>query len=100
MRVVTVLKTDQFSKWLDRLRDIQARAKVLARIERFASGNPGDVQALGGALFEMRISYGPGYRVYFTEQSGNIVILVAGGDKRTQSADIRRARLILTTLKL
>jgi putative addiction module killer protein len=63
-------------------------------------GNPGDVQALGGALFEMRISYGPGYRVYFTEKSGNIVILLAGGDKRTQSADIRRARVNLKTLKL
>jgi len=98
--VVTVLKTDYFSKWLDKLQDLHARAKVLARIERFASGNAGDVKALGGALSEMRISYGPGYRVYFTENSGKIVILLAGGDKRTQSADIRRARLIMKNLIL
>jgi putative addiction module killer protein len=98
--VRTVLKTDYFSKWLDRLRDLKARAKVLARVERFASGNPGDVQALGGGLSEMRIPYGPGYRVYFTEKSGTLVILIAGGDKRTQPADIRHARQILKNIKL
>ena len=94
-----VLKTEIFSKWLDRLRDIHARAKVLARIERFTTGNPGDVQSLGGGLSEM-ISYGPGYRVNFTEKREYLIVLIAGGDKRTQSADIRRARQVLKTLTL
>jgi putative addiction module killer protein len=83
--------TDSFSKWLDRLRDIHARARVLARIERLASGNPGDVKPVGEGVSEMRIDYGPGYRVYYTKQGRKIVILLIGGDKYTQSKDIKKA---------
>jgi putative addiction module killer protein len=89
--VLEIRKTEIFVRWLDGLRDIRARARVQARIERLAGGNPGDVQPVGEGVSEMRIDYGPGYRVYFKRVGREIVILLAGGDKRTQSADIKSA---------
>jgi len=87
--VLEVRKTEVFAHWLDELRDVRARARVQVRIERLAAGNPGDVQAIGGGVSELRIDYGPGYRVYFKKIGREVVILLAGGDKRTQSADIK-----------
>ena len=75
----------------DGLRDIRARARVQVRIERLAAGNPGDVQPVGEGVSELRIDYGPGYRVYFKKIGSEVVILLAGGDKRTQAADIKIA---------
>lgn len=89
--MVQVRKTEIFSKWLDGLADTRARARVLARIERLAWGNPGDVRPVGAAVSELRIDYGPGYRVYFTRVGREVIILLAGGDKRTQDADIKLA---------
>jgi putative addiction module killer protein len=86
-----IRKTAGFAKWLDNLRDIHARARVLVRIERLAQGNPGDVQPVGGGVSELRIHYGPGYRVYFMKSGKEVILLLAGGDKRTQSKDIRTA---------
>lgn len=86
-----VRKTDAFAQWLDGLRDIQARARVQARIERLAAGNPGDVEPVGEAVSELRINYGPGYRVYFKQRGRQIIILLAGGDKSTQAKDIKAA---------
>ncbi len=86
-----IRKTATFVIWLDGLRDIRARARVQARIERLASGNPGDVEPVGEGVSEMRIDHGPGYRVYFKKQGRELVILLAGGDKRTQTADIKTA---------
>ena len=80
-----------FAKWLDGLSDIQARARVLALIDRLADGNPGDVKSVGAGVLEMRIDYGPGYRVYYVMRGRELVILLAGGDKDTQSKDIRTA---------
>lgn len=77
--------------WLDSLVDIRARARVQVRIERLGAGNPGDVRPVGEGVSEIRIDYGPGYRVYFKKLESEVVILLAGGDKRTQSADIRTA---------
>lgn len=85
-------KTDVFAQWLDELRDIRARARVQARIERLAAGNPGDVKPVGEGVSEMRIDYGPGYRVYFTRRGNKVVILLAGGDKSTQDTDIKTAQ--------
>ncbi|WP_374090107.1 type II toxin-antitoxin system RelE/ParE family toxin [Methylomicrobium lacus] len=90
--MVDIKKTDVYARWLDNLRDIRARARVLARVERLASGNPGDVKSVGEGVSEMRIDYGPGYRVYFTRRGNEIVILLAGGDKSTQDADIKTAQ--------
>ena len=91
MTLLEIRKTQAFSKWLDGLRDIQARARILVRIERLAEGNPGDVKPVGEGVSEMRIDYGAGYRVYFTKRERASIVLLAGGDKRTQDADIKRA---------
>lgn len=86
-----VRKTEVYAKWLDGLSDIQARARILVRVERLAAGNPGDVRPVGEGVSELRIDYGPGYRVYYTKRGREIVILLAGGDKSTQAGDIRTA---------
>jgi putative addiction module killer protein len=83
-----VRQTEYFARWLTGLRDRRARARIQARIDRLALGNPGDVKPVGGGLSEMRVDYGPGYRVYFVERGSAVVILLAGGDKRTQERDI------------
>jgi putative addiction module killer protein len=86
-----IRKTETFSKWLDGLDDIRARARILVRIERLAGGNPGDVKPVGEGVSELRIDYGPGYRVYYNKQGRSVIILLAGGDKRTQSRNIKTA---------
>ena len=86
-----IRKTEVFAHWLNGLRDVRARARVQVRIERLAAGNPGDVQPVREGVSEMRIDYGPGYRVYFKRIGHATVVLLAGGDKSTQSADIKNA---------
>ncbi len=86
-----IRKTETFATWLDELRDLRARARVQARVERLAGGNIGDVKPVGEGVSEMRIDYGPGYRVYFTRQKRELIVLLAGGDKSTQAADIKTA---------
>jgi putative addiction module killer protein len=89
--MIEIRKTENYVQWLDGLHDIRARARILVRIERLAAGNPGDVKALGEGVSELRIDYGPGYRVYYKKQGRKVVILLAGGDKSTQSKDIKTA---------
>jgi len=89
--MIEIRKTELFAKWIDDQRDIQAKARVLVRIERLASGNAGDVKPVGEGISEMRIDYGPGYRVYFTKRGSELIILLAGGDKSSQVADIKVA---------
>lgn len=89
--MLEVRKTENFVHWLDSLRDIRARALVQVRIERLAAGNPGDVEPVGEGVSELRIDYGSGYRVYFKKQGRQLVIILAGGDKRTQDKDIKAA---------
>lgn len=89
--MIEIRKTKIFASWLDGLRDIQARARIQARLARLASGNTGDVKPVGGGVSELRIDYGPGYRVYYIHQGSELVILLAGGDKKTQANDIKTA---------
>lgn len=89
--MIEIRKTLNFAKWLDGLRDLRARARVQVRIERLASGHTGDIKPVGEGVSELRIDYGPGYRVYFTKRGTAVIILLAGGDKRGQSADIKLA---------
>ena len=84
-------KTQIFTEWIDGLRDTQGRARILSRIERLAAGLLGDVKPIGEGVSELRIDCGPGYRVYFKKQGREIIILLAGGDKSTQSRDIKTA---------
>jgi putative addiction module killer protein len=89
--MIEIRKTDLFAHWLDNLNDIRARARIQARIERLAAGNPGDVEPVGEGVSELRINYGPGYRVYFKRRGQELIILLAGGDKSTQPKDIKTA---------
>lgn len=89
--MIEIRKTEIYIQWLDDLRDIRARARIQVRVERMAAGNAGDVKPVGEGVSELRIDYGPGYRVYFTKRGNKVVILLAGGDKSTQSADIKTA---------
>lgn len=96
--MVEIRKTELFANWLDNLRDIRAKARVLVRIERLASGNAGDVKPVGEGVTEMRIDYGPGYRVYFIQRGSELIILLAGGDKSSQSRDIKTAIRLVQNL--
>ncbi len=89
-----IIKTNAFDRWFDALRDVRAKAKVTARIRRLSLGNPGDVKPIGEGLSEMRIDYGPGYRVYFMTKGPIIIVLLCGGDKGTQARDIEQAKTI------
>lgn len=89
--MLEIRKTETYAQWIDDLRDLQARARIQVRIERLAAGNSGDAKAVGEGVSELRIDYGPGYRVYFTKRGREVVILLAGGDKTTQAADIKIA---------
>jgi putative addiction module killer protein len=89
--MIEVRQTEVFKAWLRRLRDRQARVRILARIRRLSAGSPGDVKSLGEGVSEMCVHYGPGYRVYFTQHGNTAVILLCGGDKRTQASDIAQA---------
>jgi len=89
--VLETVQSATFAKWLSKLRDPQARARIQARIDRMATGNPGDVKPTQKGVSELRIDYGPGYRVYYMQRGPVLVVLLCGGDKRTQDTDIKRA---------
>ena len=96
--MIDVRQTAEFSGWLRRLRDANAVARIVARIRRMEQGNQGDARSVGKGIMEMRIDYGPGYRVYFLRHGAEIVILLCGVDKRTQRRDIERARELAEAL--
>lgn len=89
--MLEIRKTEDYAKWIDNLADIRARARILVRVERLAAGNPGDVKPVGEGVSELKINYGPGYRVYFKKQGQELIILLAGGDKSSQAKDIKLA---------
>ena len=92
--MIEVRQTEEFSGWLHRLKDTNAVARIVARIRRMELGNPGDTRSAGRGVMEMRIAYGPGYRVYYVHRGTEIVILLCGGDKRAQRQDIKRAQAL------
>ncbi|MFN0074794.1 MAG: type II toxin-antitoxin system RelE/ParE family toxin [Chloroflexota bacterium] len=89
--MIEIRQTEVYALWFDNLRDRQARARIDVRIRRLSLGNPGDVRPIGEGVSELRIDYGPGYRVYFVQRGQTLVVLLAGGDKRTQRRDIETA---------
>jgi putative addiction module killer protein len=97
--MVEVRQTEEYSDWFARLRDYQARARILARIRRLSLGNAGDVKPVGEGVSEMRIDYGPGYRVYFVNRGSMLVVLLCGGDKATQERDIAQAKRLAKELE-
>ena len=94
-----IRKTDVFAKWLDNLKDIRAKARILVRIDRMQTGNLGDIRPVGDGVCELRIFYGPGYRIYFVQRGKDVVILLNGGDKSSQGKDITRARMLAKELE-
>lgn len=89
---IEVHQTTAYSRWFASLRDERAKARVLARVRRLALGNTGDARSVGGGVSELRIDYGPGYRIYFAWRDAALVLLLTGGDKSRQWADIAKAR--------
>lgn len=89
--MIEIRQTDHYERWFNNLRDRQARMRIVIRIRRLSLGNFGDVKPVGEGISEIRVDYGPGYRVYLTKRGKTLVILLAGGDKRTQSRDIQKA---------
>ncbi|WP_404352977.1 type II toxin-antitoxin system RelE/ParE family toxin [Phycicoccus jejuensis] len=92
--MVDVVRSSTFDRWLRKLKDRRAAARVLVRVQRLAAGNPGDVKPVGGGISELRIDYGPGYRVYYLHEGDRLILLLCGGDKSSQSADIANAHEI------
>jgi putative addiction module killer protein len=97
--MVEVRQSEEFSGWLHRLGDPGAVARIVSRIRRMETGNPGDTRSVGHGVLEMRVDYGPGYRIYYVHRGAQIVILLCGGDKRTQQRDIKRAQGLAETLR-
>jgi len=97
--MVTLLTTKRFDNWFKRLRDKAASARIKARLRRIELGNPGDIRPVGGGVSEMRIHYGPGYRVYLIERGIEVIVLLCGGDKSSQQKDIETARRMALQLK-
>ena len=97
--MITVRQTSTFSAWLRSLRDDRARARIGDRLLRLAGGNPGDAKPVGSGVSELRIDYGPGYRVYFVNRGQIVIVLLCGGDKRTQDKDIKQAIKMATELE-
>ncbi len=97
--MLEIRQTKIFSKWLKTLKDRRARVRIQARIDRLKSGNIGDVEPVGLGVSELRIHYGPGYRVYFVRQGLVIIVLLLGGDKKSQKSDIKRAQELAKQLE-
>ena len=98
--MVEIRQTALYSKWFDGLRDRAARVRILNRIRRLSLGNSGDTKSVGGGVSELRIDYGPGYRIYYVLREHTLIVLLAGGDKSTQNRDIKAAIKLSDALKL
>jgi len=92
--MIEVRQSAEYAKWLRTLRDVKAKARIDIRIRRLSLGNPGDVKPVGEGVSELRIDYGPGYRVYFVQRGQVVALLLCGGDKRTQDRDIEKAKAL------
>lgn len=99
MRVMEIRQTDRFAEWFKSLRDARAKARIAVRIDRLMLGNPGDVRPVGGGISELRIPYGPGYRLYYARKGDTLIILLCGGDKGSQRRDIVAARALAQELE-
>jgi putative addiction module killer protein len=97
--MVDVATTEEFDKWLSRLKDNTGKAKIVARIRRLSLGNPGSVNAVGEGISELKIDFGPGYRIYYKQIGEQVILILGGGDKDSQARDIKRAKALAAELK-
>lgn len=96
--MIEIHETDRYAKWFDSLKDRNAQARIEIRIRRLSLGNPGDVKSVGGGISELRVDYGPGYRIYFTRRGQQLILLISGGDKSSQREDIALAKEVAAKL--
>ena len=96
----TIRQTQEFQDWLDALKDMRVQVRIAARLRLAEAGNLGDWKSVGNEVSEMRIPFGPGYRLYFTRRESILIVMLAGGDKSTQVRDVKRAQRILQQLEL
>jgi putative addiction module killer protein len=97
--MLAIKETEAFANWLKALRDGVAKAKILVRLQRLANGNPGDVKPVGEGISELRVNYGPGYRIYYIQRGAELIILLCGGDKDSQGKDIAKAKKLAGELE-
>jgi putative addiction module killer protein len=97
--MVQIIRTDEYASWSLSLRDDRAKAKIALRVDRLAFGNPGDVKPIGGGVSEMRIDFGPGYRVYYGKRGNDVILLLCGGTKNGQFRDIKQAKALFEKWK-
>ncbi len=90
-QVIGVVRTDEFETWIEKLKDVRGKARIVRRLDRLAQGNPGDVRPIGKGLSELRLDVGPGYRVYYLQDGDTLILLLCGGDKSSQQKDIEKA---------
>ena len=98
--MIEILQTEYYVKWFEKLKDRKARAKITIRIRRVSLGNLGDVKPVGEGISELRVDYGPGYRIYFTQKGNQLIILLVGGNKTTQANDIKKAKKIALEIEV
>lgn len=96
--MIEIRQTDEYESWFERLRDREVRFRIIARIRRLSLGNLGDVKPVGEGVSELRITYGPGYRIYIKQQGETLIVLLAGGDKSSQKRDVERAKQLARDL--
>jgi putative addiction module killer protein len=98
--MIEILQTEHYRKWFDKIKDRNTRARIDIRLRRLSLGNPGDIKSLGEGVSELRIDYGPGYRIYFTRKGNKVILLLAGGDKATQAGDIEKAKKLVHEIEV
>ena len=98
--MIEIRQTEHYRQWFDKLKDRNARARIDIRLRRLSLGNPGNVKSVGEGVSELKIDYGPGYRIYFTKKGSRLIILLAGGDKTTQTVDIEKARILVHEIEV
>jgi len=98
--MIEIRQTERYIKWFEKLKNRRARARIAIRIRWVSLGNMGDVKPVGNGISELRIDYGPGYRVYFTQRNDPLIILLAGGDKTTQGSDIQKAKKLALEIEV
>lgn len=98
--MLEIRQTEHYRHWFDKLKDREARARIDIRLRRLSLGNPGNVKSVGEGVSELKIDYGPGYRIYFTKKGSSLVILLAGGDKTTQTGDIEKAKKLVHEIEV
>ena len=97
--MITIRRMPEFDQWLNGIRDVKTKTRLIARLRKASAGLPGDVKSVGAGVYEMREHFGPGWRMYYIQRGSVLIVMLGGGDKSTQSADIEKAQMLATTIE-